>query len=485
MTKYYELAIIFRKTVQEEDYVEYIPIKIVEGMYDEENRLFIDKNGRKYQHIITNPNNYGFLYRDNISDYKKNHPHLTIPLIKALILNSAKKQIYLYSEQKNHVPLILMKKKNIEENYKLTIDKDILHYYSENFPEMYNMLSSKVEVQSNDKEEKQKSPAEPHIELDINRMYAELIDNVINQDEPIRKILTAIWKQYNNFSDSKSRNILINGSTGVGKTETFRILNKMLQVPHFMTSATEYTAAGYVGKSMEDMLIGLLKNANYDLERAQRGILIIDEIDKISESQGRSSQVNQRDVQEALLKILEDGVFAITVNSREYMFDTSRLMVIGLGSWSRIKLDETRPVGFEQKTVKREYRDITRDDMVNEGMIPELVGRFPIIIQMNELDYQSFIQILKSKNSILSINKNFFSSKGVELIVSEEVLAEIAMKAAKQKFGARSLDEIIETVLSEASFEIASNPELYSKLIITSETIQNNKKYTLVKRLHK
>ena len=318
--------------------------------------------------------------------------------------------------------------------------------------------------------------------IDIAKIYSEVTSNVIDQDEPIRKILTAIWKQYNNFSENKSRNILINGSTGVGKTETFRQLTKRLQVPYFMTSATEYTATGYIGKSVDDMLIGLLKNANYDLEKAQRGILIIDEIDKLSEANKSSSQINQRDVQEALLKILEDGVFAIKANDREYMFDTKGLMVIGMGSWSRIELKETRPVGFDSKPTKKEYKDITREDIVSAGMIPELIGRFPTIVQMNELGFDSFIRILNSENNTLSMNKKFLSTKGVTLTADDDTLKEIALLAMKQKYGARSLDEIVETALSVASFEIASNPDKYSELIISPETIKDNKKYTLVRR---
>ncbi len=482
MKAYYDLALIMKKIVYQDGNIELVPLEVLEGVYDEENEAFIDLDGTPYYHIITNPDSIGFMYRDNISNYKKNYPYLSISRLKSMMLRSAKKSIYLYcfaGKDDTLIPIILYKNDQFDEP-KLLLEGDIIEFYSNTYPEFIeSILNGEL---SNDSDNTKKLALPQEITMDVAKIYSEVTNNVIDQDEPIRKIITAIWKQYNNFSETKSRNILINGSTGVGKTETFRQLTKRLQVPYFMTSATEYTASGYIGKSVDDMLIGLLKNANYDLDKAQRGILIIDEIDKLSETNKSSSQINQRDVQEALLKILEDGVFAINVNNKEYMFDTSRLMVIGMGSWSRIELKETRPVGFNSKPIKKEYKDITREDIVSAGMIPELIGRFPTIVQMNELGYDSFIRILNSDNNTLSINKRFLSSKGVTLTVENDTLKEIALKAIKQKYGARSLDEIIETALSVASFEIASNPDVYSELIISPETIKDNKKYTLVRR---
>lgn len=485
MKNYYDIALIMKKIVYEDDNVELIPSEVLEGVYDEENKTFIDLDGTPYYHIIGNPDSIGFIYRDNIVNYKKNYPYLNVHLIKKLILYTSKKYIYMYCTAKkgdNYVPIILHDNKKSPSGLKLLLDNDILGFYLETSPEFIeDVLKSKSNEGTNLNVDSDKTE-QISTAIDISKMYTEVTSNVIDQNEPIKKILTAIWKQYNNFSETKSRNILINGSTGVGKTETFRCLTKMLTVPYFVTSATEYTAEGYIGKSVSDMLIGLLRNANYDLEKAESGILIIDEIDKLSQSNKNNSQINQRDVQEALLKILEDGIFNLNVNNREYMFDTSKLMVIGMGSWSRIELKEERPVGFDSKYTKKTYKDITREDIVAAGMIPELIGRFPIIVQMNELSYDSFIKILNSENSTLSMNKRFLSSKGVILSITDDTLNEIAKQAVEKKYGARSLDEIIEKALSEASFEIASNPDTYSELIISPDTINDNKKYTLIKR---
>lgn len=486
MSRNDELAIVLKKIVHCENYIEYIPIEVIEGYYDNETKIFFDKKGTPYQSIIKSQGSHGYYNRQSIEAYKKQFKNLPLSFIKSLQLHYAKEATFKLTYEvstKEHAPIILIGKKNSIQKPNLALDKDIISFYAENYPEMATKLFEEFGININTENiphtVEQKEPIE---ELDINKMYLELTENVINQEEAIKQILVAIWKQYNGFSDSKTRNILINGSTGVGKTQIFRILTKMLKIPHYITSATDYSATGYVGKSAEDMLINILKNANYDLEKAQKGILVIDEIDKLSESNNKTSQINQRDVQEAILKILEDATVPLTINNREFMFDTSKLMVIGLGSWSRITTKEKRSIGFAGKTEQIKIGNITKDDMVENGMIAELVGRFPIVVHMNNLEYEHLLMILKSKHSILEANKKFFEERGIHLTLEESVKEEIAKKAATQKYGARSLDEIIETTLSVASFEIAQNPNIYSELIITPETIEDNKKYTLIRK---
>ena len=481
-----DIAVIFKLKVTNKG-LEYTPVKVAVGIYDNQNKEFIDNTGTPYYHIIDGNETYGFAQRIEITNLYKKYPFIALPLIKTLIINAAKKFNYIVThEEKTNAPIICINDK--KGNNEIFIDEDSIIFYLENYPELGELLKNKNIFLDMKTEEKEKTSNVKEnkvlsTKLNINELYNEITNNVIDQDEPIKKILTAIWKQYNNFSDTKSRNILINGSTGVGKTEIFRNITRLIDIPCVITSATQYTAAGYVGKNVEDMLISLLEKADGDLERAQRGIIIIDELDKLSES-NNSSQVNQRDVQEALLKIIEDGKFDINYYNKNITFDTSKVMVVGMGSWSRIKLEEKRHVGFNSTTEKKEYKDLTTEDFINNGMIPELIGRFPIIVQMNELNADSFIKILNnSKNNALNINKQFFKEQGITLTINDETINLIANKALKNNFGARSLDEIIERALSVATFEIASNPEVYSKLIITPETIEDNRKYTLVKKL--
>lgn len=477
-----ELALLLKKIIHCENYIEYIPIEVIEGTYNEKENLFYDKTGTPYQSVINSKGSHGFFNRQSINEYRKKYPNLPLTLIKKIQLHYAKKGTFTLSYEKNddeEAPILLVGPKSNYQKPHLSLDIDIIKFYETNYPNMVKKLqeSFNIDIKYNPvNQEKDKD------DFNISKMYYKLTEKVINQEDPIKQILVAIWKQYNDFSDNKSRNILINGSTGVGKTQIFRELTKMLKIPHYITSATDYSATGYVGKSAEDMLINILKNANYNLEKAQKGILIIDEIDKLSESNNKNSQINQRDVQEALLKILEDATIPITVNNKEYLFNTSKLMVIGLGSWSRISRENYKRIGFDRQKETNEKKKINKEEMINNGMIAELLGRFPVVVNMNNLEYEHLLTILKSKHGILAINKKFLENKGIELIVDENTEIEIAKKASKEKFGARSLDEIIETALSVASFEIASNPDKYSKLIINEETIQNASKYKLIKR---
>jgi len=495
MKDFYEYAIIFEKYLDKyvsSETVEgiYIPTKIVKGVYDTENACFIDMDGRRYKHIIENPEIEGFGYRVDKVWLKSKYPKVPIWLAKKLFLKETSKLEFQYVDEsmtEPGVPAILFNKVNDENMYVLR-DPDIIVYYYFNYrdyiiknyeltPEEEETLESlgpKKQEEVNGKIEKNN--------FDLPRFYEEITSYVIDQNEPIQKILTALWKHYEDFSDKKSRNILINGSTGVGKTEIFRRLTSLINVPCVITSATEYTATGYVGKSVDDMLVALIAKANGNIKDAERGILIIDEIDKLAEGRSGSSQVNQRDVQEALLKILEDGVFNVTYKGKNYSFDTSKLMIVGMGSWSRIDLTPPKVVGFESVTPKKTYRDITREDIVANGIIPELVGRFPVLVQMNELNFDSFVRILKSKNSVIKLNEEFFKKKGIKLVVDDSAVEAVAKQAESNNYGARGLDEIIERALSAASFVIASNPDKYSSLLITYETIEDNKKYILKRK---
>ena len=481
---YLELAVI-NKIVTKNGQVEIIPIKVIEGYYDKNNSVFIDKEGISYTHVIEGPESYGFSYRKNISSWKSAYPKKPLTLIKILILKTLNRFNFYYSYDVNtEVPCILRVDKTAKEGENknlIILDDDIEDFYNEVFPGYLDKVLGK-DKKEKEKEKEEETKEEININIDIKDLYNLITSSVIDQDEAIKKILTALWRQYRGFSPNKSRNIFINGSTGVGKTEIFRILTKALNVPCAIVTATEYTAAGYVGKSVDDMLISLLNKAGGNQELAEKGIIVIDEVDKLA-SEGTSSEVNKRDVQEALLKIIEDGTFDLHYQGKNVSFKTGNLMIVAMGSFSKINLEEKKVVGFENKSIKKEYKDITREDIIKNGMIPEFIGRFPVIVQMNELSLDSFVRILNnSKDNALKKNKEFLGNEGVELIVNDDTKLAIAKEAEKQKLGARSLDEIIENALSKASFEIAMNPNIYEKLIITPETINDNKKYKLVRK---
>lgn len=451
-----DIAIIY-KLKRNYGTLEYVPYKVVIGTYDGEEEELIDEHGTPYHHIIEG-NTYGFAARKSLAEYNKQFPLLPPVVIKALILHYAKKYKYKLNQFSDEcTPMINFYDKDKYSKESILLDRDILVFYITYYPEVLSEIEEEfgikityekqIEEPKNENQTKLQvtnKEKENKIDINVNKLYTEITKNVIDQNEPIKKILTAIWKQYNNFSTNKSRNILINGSTGVGKTEIFRQLTKNVNIPCYIANATEYTASGYVGRDVSEMLKSLLDITNGDLEKAEKGILIIDELDKLSETNKTQSQVNQKDVQEALLKIVEDGKYDIMWHSRKYTFDTSKLMIVGMGSWSRIELIPDKVVGFEQKSKPKQYKDLTTEDFIKNGMIPELIGRFPVIVQMNELNHDSYIRIIKSGNSALQTNQKFLKKQGIELTITEEAINEIASSAEKKGFGARSLDSIIE-----------------------------------------
>ena len=430
-----ELIVVFRTIVDKVGETEYVPVKAVTGNYIENEETgecyFIGEDNTIYYHMLDVMHGEGYLFRARLENYRKAYPILPEILIKKLIVNSFKKVTFKLGYDADGVPIIFFFDKKSGKN--IVLDSETVAFYEEMYPEFYNSLFEK-NVEKKEEEKIVAVPEKQDKPLNIRELYEEVTSSVIDQDEPIKKILTAIWKQYNNFSSSKSRNILINGSTGVGKTEIFRVLSKKLDVPCAVVNATDYTAEGYVGQSVSDMLVTLLKRAGGNIEKAEKGILIIDEIDKLAESNKNSSQINQKDVQEALLKLLEDGTFYLRIgdnlSEKRIEFNTSNLMVIGMGSFSRIDLTPEKVVGFEAKKVEKKYKDITREDMINNGMLPELIGRFPVIVQMNDLNKESFIRILKNSNtSTLTKNQDFFGSQGIKLSINDEVIGLIAEKA--------------------------------------------------------
>ncbi len=494
--KYDNFAIIFQIKNYYNGKIVLIPTDAKVGTYDAENNKFIDDSGLCYSHIIEISDGYGFFGCSDLESRIKDYKKIPLKLARKIILSNYKKATYDYVNELNTgAPLILVKRKY--QQVCPLIDEYMYLYYANNYEEFFNSyINDDTETLSNDSKlprkdsshdrdihsskEEEKNTSNNYT-IDAKKLYNEMLKRVVGQDEQIKTIIIALWKHYSNFSDEKSRNILINGHTGTGKTEIFRSLSKLIDVPCITVDASRYSATGYIGKNIEDMLIQLLIKADGDINKAQHGILIIDEVDKISSKDNRSD-VNTTDVQVGLLKLLEDGIFSINFNNQWIEFDTSNLLVIAGGSWSHISSAQKNTIGFNTSSKEDKNTKFTKKDFEENGMMPEFLGRFPIAIQLNDLSLNDYIAILTNPCGILSKNINFFKSQNIELIFTEEAIYEIANASFKSIFGARSLDEIIENILVKASFEIASNPSgTYEKLIISKDSVFDNSKYCLIK----
>ncbi len=307
---------------------------------------------------------------------------------------------------------------------------------------------------------------------DISSMYASIRKTVISQDEQIMQILTALFKNQKVVNSDLDidliaklkENILVYGPTGTGKTEILKRISKLYNIPIVIEDATSLSETGYVGRKVTDMLEDLYLAANNDIELAEKGILVIDEFDKLAEKAGdNQSHVSRLGVQRSLLKLLDGSLFYFD-NKR---FNTSKLTIVGLGAFTGI-------------TDGDDYRQLTMDDFMKYGIMKELIGRFSKTIAMNPLSKVDIIKILKESDfSPLNTYQKLFEMLGVNFDFSDEFIEYIAELAITKQSGARSLKTVFDSCISSALFRIFAGE--YSSISLIKPNHENNKPYVLTR----
>lgn len=498
-----KIAILFKIIpCEEEELFLLYPSNIIVGSLDEKGATITDKNTSEFYLNTDLAIKMGLENGMNLIvspfQLKKYYKTLTLSEATKKFWIDMTKKAYFYDLVDEDFTLHTLSKQDFYELYRVNYDdfndlpnKGVLLSVLKGeitIDEMFEKLGWNEEDNNDEIKEKIQKEVD-YSEIPISNVINKVKESIVSQDEPIKRLVTAIYKNII-FDDPKAKsNILLYGPTGVGKTEIVKTLAKFFGLPIVIEDMTRFTDAGYKGASIDDILRDLYFNANEDINLAQKAIVVLDEIDKKAGGESEKS-FNKEDVLKSLLSLIEGGTFEVETSERgeTISFDTSQLTVIAMGAFSDLlqPIKKTNSIGFSNTNEKKDTtKEITVEDFIKYGLPVEFLGRFKSIIKMNSLSLKDLEKILKESDlSSLKILKQKFKDKlNIDLNISDEIIGKIALKAYERKTGARALNVIVDEMFEEILYQAFNNPKAIDTVSINKDTFENKHNFTMIKRI--
>ncbi len=482
MAEVNELAIIFKKTMDEEGNEVFIPLRIVSGRYSEAENWFITKNGTAYHHMVESiyeENSYGC--RKTIGELMTMYKNLTLKEIKEKVFSAVKNYTYYRDWEDGNNTIYIKNKKTGKTNIFKDKDTDILYYiYDKEVNEAFDEYERKQQTKSEEKPIQEESLSESERLLTPEEIIKLAKKNVKGQDEALKEIVTVLW--YNIYQPNfNKKNMLIIGPTGVGKTYIFQKLSKIFGVDVVILPIAGTTQSGYVGSSVNELLHQAYLMCGRNREKFEKSIIVLDEIDKLAKS--GDEKVASTGVQQELLKVIEGTNILIgSEQSSKIMVDTSKITFVTTGAFQDLFKKQKRNVGFDSQEPIID-NNITTEKLVQFGMLAEFVGRQKIKIVLNPLTVDILKDIIKNNeeselNNVLEV----FNKLNIKCTNLDEIIEEIAEDALSKNIGARGIDDTIMKMFVNILYDIANNPNEYGEIILGPNIMKDNQDYTLIKR---
>lgn len=493
--KEWELVVIFEPKELEDGTIELVPNTVITGYYDEVMDNFISDEGNTYWHILMPYDNVKqYAYRIPVVELVKRYRNKSLEQIKRKYLNEHLKYKYIPTLDEYKRIIILVDKVTNEEF--VFEDKDsILYDYDEEITtdgdkgQEPNRPKENPKTKSSKNSESEKAKTNEEESVLPKDVLIELYKTVKGQDELVKTIVTTIW--VNLYSIGNKRNMLVMGPTGVGKTLVFETLSKILGIPILVTSTSGMSQAGYKGGDLTDILTQYILKYGKD-PNIDKGIIILDEFDKLAYKGEESGSVSTMGIQNELLKMIEGNTYNVEVGQRTCIFDTKSITFVCCGAFQELYEDKKTPqkskIGFgsiSSEESKKESQSMS-DKLVSYGLKREIVGRLPIVLQFNALTKDNLKDIiLNSKTSEFQEYIRILKEFGIENINIDDLVDIIVNDAMERKIGARGLTSTIVNMFNNIMYEVFNNPGEYDTLHIGSNILNNPNDFTLSRSTYK